>query len=92
MGVWTLEEEMIEFIILLFAAAAAFCVGNIVGYSSGRKYGEKKATFDTLMKCVPIIADREREQMIDHISRQSLAFSQKQKQWIKVYDAEVTSE
>jgi|6_EtaG_2_1085325.scaffolds.fasta_scaffold24546_6 membrane protein YqaA with SNARE-associated domain len=31
----------------------------------------------------------DKEEVIDHLSRQSLAFSQKQKHWIKVYDAEV---
>jgi len=87
---------MIEFIILFFAAAAAFCIGNIVGYASGKDYGEKKATFEAIMRHVEprmnVRVSREREQMIDHISRQSLAFSQKQKQWIKVYDAEIIDE
>jgi len=87
---------MIEFIILFFAAASAFCIGNIVGYASGKDYVEKKAAFEALMTHVqPHIHARvsvEREQMIDHISRQSLAFSQKQKQWIKVYDAEIIDE
>jgi membrane protein DedA with SNARE-associated domain len=92
MGVWTLEEEMIEFFILICAMAAAFCVGNILGYTSGREYGEKRAKFESLMRHAHVRTNIEREQMIDHISRQSLAFSQKQKQWIKVYDAEIIDE
>ena len=78
---------MIEFFILLFAAGAAFCIGNIVGYTTGRRAG----IAHTIHKTKPWV-DVERERMIDHISRQSLAFSQKQKQWIKVYDAEVIDE
>ncbi len=92
MGARTLGEKMIEFFILLCAAATAFCVGNIVGYASGRKYGEHKVKFEMLMRNVPTRVNSDREQMIDHISRQSLAFSQKQKHWIKVYDAEIIDE
>tara|TARA_Y100000310_G_scaffold321639_1_gene379575 strand:- start:46 stop:297 length:252 start_codon:yes stop_codon:yes gene_type:complete len=83
---------MIELFILVSGMAAAFCIGNILGYTSGRKYGEHKVKFEMLMRNVPTRANSDREQMIDHISRQSLAFSQKQKHWIKVYDAEIIDE
>jgi len=88
---------MIEFFILICAMATAYCVGNMMGWESGKKHGAVRERVYArihvdninLGQKYAMHIDRERAELIDHVSRQSLAFSQKQKQWIKVYDADV---
>ena len=88
---------MIELLILICSMAAAYCVGNILGWENGKRHGAARERFEALMHSDDVALaqkyamkiDRERAELIDHVSRQSLAFSQKQKHWIKVYDAEV---
>jgi len=79
-----------EIIVISCVGILAYLAGNIMGWSSGKDYGVAKARFELMME-EPIRRSQaqKREELINHISRQSLAFSQKQKQWIKVYDAEV---
>ena len=81
---------IVELIIISCIGLLSYLAGNIMGWSSGKKYGEAKARFEILVNEQSRRSEaEEREELINHISRQSLAFSQKQKQWIKVYDAEV---
>jgi hypothetical protein len=83
---------MIELFILLCSMTAAFCIGNITGYVSGKEHGEQKAKFELLIRSASVHMNNEREEVADNFSRQALAFSQKQKHWIKVYDAEINNE
>ena len=80
---------MLEIIIIVCFVIAAFCAGNIIGWTSGKTHGEAKAHFEMIINRQEHHRELEHERMLDHLSRQSLAFSQKQKHWIKVYDAEV---
>jgi hypothetical protein len=81
---------IVELIVMSCVAILSYLAGNIMGWSRGKDYGEAKARFESLLNERPRRSQtQEREELIDHLSRQSLAFSQKQKQWIKVYDAEV---
>jgi hypothetical protein len=81
---------IVELIVISCVGILAYLAGNVMGWSSGKDYGVAKARFELMME-EPIRRSQaqKREELINHISRQSLAFSQKQKQWIKVYDAEV---
>ena len=87
---------MIELLILICSMAAAYCVGNILGWENGKKHGAARERFYArvrsddvnLAQKYAMHINRERAELIDHVSRQSLAFSQKQKKWIKVYDAD----
>ena len=81
---------IVELIVISCIATLSYLIGNIMGWSSGKEHGIAKARFEIMIE-EPIRRSQaqRREELINHISRQSLAFSQKQKQWIKVYDAEV---
>jgi hypothetical protein len=88
---------IVELIVIGCVGVLAYIAGNITGWTSGKEFAEEKARFEALINqrfyTQPLThvsrEAQEREELIDHISRQSLAFSQKQKQWIKVYDAEI---
>ena len=80
---------MLEIIIIVCFVIAAFCAGNVLGWSSGNTHGQAKAHFEMIINRQEHHRELEHERMLDDLSRQSLAFSQKQKHWIKVYDAEV---
>ena len=88
---------IVELIVIGCVGVLSYIAGNIVGWTSGKEFGEEKARFEALINQSFYAHPRpqvsrevqEREELINHISRQSLAFSQKQKQWIKVYDTEV---
>ena len=88
---------IVELIVIGCVGVLAYIAGNITGWTSGKKLGEEEARFEALINQSfyshprPHVSReaREREELINHISRQSLAFSQKQKQWIKVYDTDV---
>jgi hypothetical protein len=74
---------IVELIFVSSVAVLSYLAGNIIGWSSGKTH------FEMLINGEEYQQDMEHERLIDDISRQSLAFSQKQKHWIKVYDAEV---
>ena len=96
---------MIELFILVAGMASAYCIGNMMGFNSGRRYVE-----DRIVKTIirPSLAEierprniinldehrdtRTREDLIDEISRNSLAYCEKEKHWMKVYDAEIIDE
>lgn len=80
---------MLEIMIITCFIIAAFCIGNVIGWSGGKTHGEAKAHFEMLISKQEHHRAHEHERLLDDLSRQSLAFSQKQKHWIKVYDAEV---
>ena len=82
---------MLEVMIIVCLVIAAFCAGNVIGWSSGKEHGKASANFEMLFNNQRQQAhfDKVRERLLNDLSRQALAFSQKQKHWIKVYDAEV---
>tara|TARA_Y100000310_G_scaffold319360_1_gene374546 strand:- start:81 stop:323 length:243 start_codon:yes stop_codon:yes gene_type:complete len=78
---------MFEAMIIICFVTAAFCAGYLSGSIDKRKISEARMREVAMRNYLLDSIDKEEE--IDHLSRQSLAFSQKQKHWIKVYDAEV---
>jgi len=80
---------IVELVFVSCIAVLSYLAGNIMGWTRGSIHGEAKARFEMLINGEAFQQDMEHERLIDDISRQSLAFSQKQKHWIKVYDAEV---
>jgi len=76
---------MIEFIILISSVIAAYSIGNLAGYSSGKKHarahGVNLNTHTHMSQA--------KHDLIDDLSRQSLAWNEEDQTYVKVYDAEV---
>jgi len=103
---------MIELFILVSGMGMAYCVGNIMGFSSGRRYVEDRIVKTIMRPSLEMEMNRPRnlwtdrniinldehrdtrtrEDLIDEISRNSLTYCEKEKHWMKVYDAEVIDE
>jgi hypothetical protein len=96
---------MVEFIVISCIIILALIAGHVHGWISGKEYMEEKIRFEALFDGGSVSKKRtfteahrraftdahptHRQAMDDYLARQSLAFSQKQKQWIKVYDTEI---
>jgi len=90
---------MLEFIILISSMISAYCLGNVIGYASGRKRqrvaDEADAYTDAVYQANQVgaairdQANRRRQEIVDDLSRQSLAWSEEDNAYTKVYDAEV---
>ena len=96
---------MIEIIILISAVTSAFCIGNVMGWASGRTHGRKEVeaylhqTLTSLKSQVITPKHtyesmgnnyhQSRRELIDDISRSSLVWSEKENSFVKVYDAEI---
>ena len=99
---------MIEIIILVSSVVTAYCVGNVMGWTSGRAHGRKEVeeylhdhfhalrslksqvitprhTYESMGKNL----SQSRRELIDDISRNSFAWSEKDQTFVKVYDAEI---
>ena len=79
---------MLELMIVTCLLIAAFCAGYICGSVDIKRMQEAKQR-EAAIRNQLLDSMFEEEERLEHLSRQSLAFSQKQKHWIKVYDAEV---
>lgn len=85
-------HDMIEALIVISIVIASFCLGNLIGFETGRQSffkAQLEAKREADLRAYLRLSRQETERNLDHLSRQALAFSNKEKQWIKVYDAEV---
>ena len=84
--------KVVEVLIIGCLAIASFLFGHLIGFEAGRNSYIAAKRQQAIREYIEYTRrDQEllsQEQDIDQLSRQALAFSSKQKQWIKVYDAE----
>ena len=81
------EGMTLELVIISCSLIAAFCGGYMCGSIDIKRMQEAKQ-IDAAIRNHLLDSMFKEEERLEHLSRQSLAFSQKQKHWIKVYDAE----
>ena len=79
--------KVVEVLIIGCLAIASFLFGHLICFEAGRNSFIAAKRQQAIQEYIEYTR-RESEQDIDQLSRQALAFSSKQKQWIKVYDAE----
>ena len=80
---------MIELTIFLSGVIVAYCLGNVTGFAQGRNFVEAQLIPSRPDPPAYAHMSEGRRDLIDHISRNSLAWDETNHTYRKVYDAEI---
>ena len=79
---------VLELIIFFSAVIAAYCIGNVTGFVQGRNLVEAQLLAQQ-EQALRAYTNEDRSELINDLSRHSLAWDESSDTYKKVYDAEI---